>query len=46
MQNQIHRLQTDLDEIILAKQEIVKSNYILAQNAELLREQLRMFVKY
>jgi hypothetical protein len=41
----MHRLQNDLDEIILAKQEIIKSNYILVQNAESLREQLRTFVE-
>ncbi|CAF0938421.1 unnamed protein product [Rotaria sp. Silwood1] len=40
-ENQILRLQNDLDEVILTKQEIVKSNYILVQNAESLREQLR-----
>ncbi|CAF0900307.1 unnamed protein product [Adineta steineri] len=41
-ENQIYHLQKDLDEIILAKQEIAKSNYILVQNAESLREQLRI----
>ncbi|CAF2348613.1 unnamed protein product [Rotaria sp. Silwood2] len=40
-ENQIRRLQDDLDEVILTKQEIVKLNYILVQNAESLREQLR-----
>ncbi|CAF0785720.1 unnamed protein product [Rotaria sordida] len=40
-EKQIHRLQNDLDEVILTKQEIIKSNYILVQNAESLREQLR-----
>lgn len=30
--------------MILTKQEIIKSNYILVQNAESLREQLRTFV--
>lgn len=43
-ENQIRRLQNDLDEIIASKQDIVKSNYILVQNCESLREQLRMFV--
>jgi len=43
-ENQIRRLQNDLDEIILTKQEIIKSNYILVQNAESLREQLRTLV--
>lgn len=44
-ENQIRRLQNELEELIAAKQEIVKSNYILVQNAESLREQLRMFVR-
>lgn len=44
-ENQINHLQNDLNEIILTKQEIVKSNYILVQNAESLREQLRTFVE-
>ncbi|CAF2110091.1 unnamed protein product [Rotaria magnacalcarata] len=39
---QIHRLKADFDELILTKQEVLKSNYILVQNAELLREQLRI----
>jgi len=41
-ENQIRRLQNELDEIIASKQDIVKSNYILVQNCESLREQLRI----
>ncbi|CAF1658578.1 unnamed protein product, partial [Adineta ricciae] len=41
-ENQILRLQNDLEEILSAKQEIVKSNYVLVQNAEALREELRL----
>ncbi|CAF3341157.1 unnamed protein product [Rotaria socialis] len=40
-ENQIHRLKADFDELILTKQEVLKANYILVQNAESLREQLR-----
>ena len=43
-ENQIRRLQSDFDELILSKQEIIKSNYALVQNADALREQLRTFV--
>ncbi|CAF5140853.1 unnamed protein product, partial [Rotaria socialis] len=44
-ENQIHRLKADFDELILTKQEVLKTNYILVQNAESLREQLRTFVE-
>ncbi|UJR27543.1 hypothetical protein I4U23_008825 [Adineta vaga] len=41
-ENQICRLQKDFEEVLSTKQEIVKSNYILVQNAEALREELRI----